>query len=170
MAPIPILETERLVLRGFTSADFEPMATFYADPISKFYGGPCNRADAWRRFAVFPGHWQLRGYGPWALETKSTGHFIGICGPWYPEGWIEPEITWALLPEHQGNGYATEAAKRSLQAAYADFGWSTAVSVIAVDNDPSAVLARRLGAEVESSLELPSGPHHVYRHTPMATL
>src|SRR5690606_18513350 len=57
----------------------------------------------------YPGHWALRGYGPWALERKDTGAFVGLCGPWYPEGWIEPEITWALMPGHHGLGFATEA-------------------------------------------------------------
>lgn len=49
---IPTLESERLVLRAFQPDDFEPMAAFFADPVSAFYGGPCNREDAWRKFAV----------------------------------------------------------------------------------------------------------------------
>lgn len=103
-APIPTLETDRLTLRALRHDDIDALATFYADPVSKFYGGPFDRSDAWRKLATFAGHWPLRGYGPWALETKHDSTFIGICGPWYPDGWIEPEITWALLPEHHGNG------------------------------------------------------------------
>lgn len=55
-AGVPILETERLILRGFRQDDFEAMAQFYAHPISAFYGGPCGRDDAWRKFAAYPGH------------------------------------------------------------------------------------------------------------------
>ncbi len=161
---IPTIESDRLILRHFDEDDFEPMASFFADPISSFYGGPCSRDDAWRKFAAYPGHWALRGYGPWALERKDTGAFIGLCGPWYPEGWFAPEITWALMPGHHGNGFATEAARRALDAAYADYGWESAVSVIAVENTASVKVAERLGAQLEQSIEGRYGHAHVYRH------
>ena len=161
---VPILESERLIYRAFTEDDFEPMAHFFADPVSVYYGGPCDREDAWRKFATYPGHWALRGYGPWALEDKVTHLFVGLCGPWYPEGWIEPEITWALVPEHHGKGYATEAAKRALRSAYEDFGWASAISVISVDNAASAAVAERLGATIEAKIEYRYGPAHLYRH------
>jgi ribosomal-protein-alanine N-acetyltransferase len=161
---VPTLETDRIVMREFRGDDFEPMAGFYADPVSRFYGGPCDRQEAWRKFAMYPGHWALRGFGPWALEIKATGEYIGLCGLWYPDGWIEPEITWALLPAHHGNGYATEAARRALRSAYDDFGWPTAVSVIAVDNAPSMAVATRLGATFEREVDYRYGRASLYRH------
>jgi len=93
---IPTLETDRLIMRPFQESDFEPMAAFYGSDVSSFYGGPCDREEAWRKFAVYPGHWSLRGYGPWALEEKATGAYVGLSGLWYPENWPEPELTWAL--------------------------------------------------------------------------
>ena len=162
----PTHETDRLILRGYREDDFEPMAEFFADPVSQFYGGPCGRDDAWRKFAAYPGHWALRGYGPWAIERRDTNEFIGICGPWYPEGWIEPEITWALAPGHHGQGFATEAARAALDIAYRDFGWTTAVSVIALANPASAAVAERLGATPESRIEGRYGTADVYRHQP----
>jgi ribosomal-protein-alanine N-acetyltransferase len=158
------LETERLTLRPFREDDFEPMAAFYADPISSFYGGPCNREDAWRKFAVYPGHWALRGYGPWAIEAKDTGRFVGVSGLWFPDGWLAPEITWALVSAEHGKGYATEAARRALRSAYEDFGWTTAASVIAVANRASVAVAERLGATIEAERENRYGPVHLYRH------
>ena len=161
---IPTLETERLMLREFREADFEGMATFFADQVSEFYGGPCGRDDAWRKFAAYSGHWNLRGYGPWALECKATGQYIGLCGPWYPEGWIEPEITWALVPGITGQGFATEAARCAIRAAFCEFGWTTAVSVISVNNAASVALAHRLGAIEERSIEYRYGAATLFRH------
>lgn len=161
---IPTIDSDRLVMRGFTSADFEPMARFYAGPVSKFYGGPCDREDAFRKFAAYPGHWHLRGYGPWMLEEKLTGEPVGMSGLWYPEGWIEPEITWMLFSEHHGKGYATEAAGRALRAAYEDFGWETAVSVVALDNHASAAVATRLGATLEGGIHYRYGAANLWRH------
>lgn len=161
---IPTIESERLIMRPFRDDDFEPMADFFASDISSFYGGPCDRNDAWRKFAVYPGHWALRGYGPFALEVKETRDFVGLCGPWNPEGWPEPEITWALVPEHHGHGYATEAARRSLRFVYEDLEWPTVVSVVAEANTASLSVAERLGAALESSLENRYGTALLFRH------
>ncbi len=163
---IPTLTSERLALVPLDEGrHFEHMARFFADPVSQTYGGPCSRDDAWRKFAVYLGHWAIRGYGPWAVELAGGGPFVGITGLWFPEGWPEPEITWALLPEHHGNGYATEAAGRALRAAYEDFGWRTAVSVIRTDNTPSIAVAERLGARPERLVPFRwGGEAHLYRH------
>ena len=163
---VPTFETDRLLLRGIRGDDFEAMVGFYADPISRYYGGPCNRQEAWRKFAAFPGHWMLRGYGPWTLESKTDGSVVGICGPWYPDGWIEPEITWALVPDHHGRGFATEAAERAITVCYEHFGWDTAVSVISTNNHASIAVAERLGASREGAVDNRYGPADVYRHRP----
>lgn len=167
---IPTLESERLVLRAIREDDFDAMAAFYADPVSKHYGGPCDRDEAWRKFAAYAGHWLLRGYGPWGIEIRQSGEFVGLTGLWFPEGWIEPEITWALVPGHHGNGYATEAAGRALRSAYEDFDWRTAVSVISVENPASSAVARRLGATCERSVEYRYGAAELWRHRSLEEL
>jgi RimJ/RimL family protein N-acetyltransferase len=163
---VPTIETERLVMRAFSGDDFEAMVPFYASDVSKFYGGPCNRELAWRKFAMYPGHWVLRGYGPWMIESKADGAVVGLCGPWFPDGWVEPELTWALVPGHHGKGYATEAAARALQFAYDDLGWTTAVSVIATDNHASVRVAERVGATFERDVDYLYGSACLYRHRP----
>lgn len=160
------LETERLKLRHFQEDDFEKVAGFFGDSKSSLYGGPCDRDTAWRKFAAWYGHWAIRGYGPFAIEQKNNKEFIGWTGPWYPEGWPEPEITWALLPEAQGQGFATEAARCALDYAYSQLHWSTAISVIDDRNTASIALASRLGAKVESSLQLFGHSAKLYRHEP----
>ncbi len=79
-------------------------------------------------------------------------------------GWIEPEITWALVLGAHGKGYATEGAQRALQAAYEDFGWTTAVSVVSVENTASQAVAQRMGATLERDIDYRYGPAHLYRH------
>ena len=170
MPNIPSFESPRLLLRLFRNEDFEPMAEFYASEVSRPYGGLCSRDEAWRKFAVYSGHWVLRGYGPWALEEKVSGQFVGLCGMWFPEGFPEPEISWALIPGQHGKGYATEAARRALQAAYEDFGWKTAVSVIATDNAASHAVAQRLGAKIESRIAFRGAQADVYRHAGLEAL
>ncbi len=160
----PTIRSERLVLRPFRAEDFEPMADFYASEVSSFYGGPCNREEAFRKFAVYPGHWALRGFGPWALEEAETGAYVGLCGAWYPEGWYAPEITWALVEDQHGKGFATEAGLRALRHLYTESGWTTAVSVIAVDNVASQRVAARMGATHERDITYRYGDAQLWRH------
>ena len=162
---IPVLETERLTLRGLRASDFEPFAEFLATDAARFIGGPCSRVDAWRRIASYAGAWSLLGFGKFAVEEKASGKFAGVVGPWFPEGWPEPEIAWTLLGGFQGRGLAAEAASRALRFAYDSLGWTTAVSCMDPLNKPSIALAERLGATFEGKTEIkPYGEALLYRH------
>jgi len=162
---IPVLETERLLLREGRESDFEVLAAFYADErASKFVGGPLTRAEAWGRVAFNRGHWALRGFGNWALEEKATGAYVGWSGLWFPEGFPAREVGWGLMPAKRGRGYATEAALRARAYAYEALGWETAISLIAQDNAPSLRVAVRLGATFERMAQHENLEFAVYRH------
>jgi RimJ/RimL family protein N-acetyltransferase len=168
---IPVLETERLRLRGWRDEDLGAFAQFCAsEATARFVGGVSDRAGAWRRMAAQAGHWQLRGYGSWVLEEKAGGGFIGYCGLWNPEGWPEPEIMWGLVADRHGRGFATEAARCARGYAYERLGWTTAISCIAADNVPSLQVAGRLGAKYECTVDV--GPYRfgIYRHPGPAEL
>lgn len=164
---IPIIETERLILREFrNSTDFEPYAKFYSSEETKYYGGPLDRSSAWRAAAAMMGHWVIRGYGAWAVEEKSTGDFCGIVGLWNPEGWPEREITWAVVKDKQGRGIAAEAAKRSRTYAYEILGWDHVYSCISAENIGSIRLAEKLGAKLDRKIMSQSrGEVLIYRHS-----
>ncbi len=163
---VPVLETERLIMRSFRGEDFGPISGFFADERSFYYGGPLSAGDAWRRLATYAGHWVLNGYGEWALEEKASGAFVGFCGPWKPADMPEPEIAWALLPEHYGKGFAFEAAKRALRHVYEALNWPTVMSLIEPGNAASIRLAERLGATAERKMEIYGREAVVYRHLP----
>jgi RimJ/RimL family protein N-acetyltransferase len=162
---IPTLETERLLLRPWRDADTDGFASLMGDAVhSRFVGGPLSREEAWRKMCTYVGHWFLRGYGPFALEAKATGQFVGYCGPWAPLGWPEPEISWGIVPSAARQGFATEAATRALTYAYETLKWPTAVSVIAVENSASIRVAERLGAVLGRTTENRGWTVGIYRH------
>ena len=144
-----IIETERLILREIDpERDFESWAIAMADENTVRYLGykPMNRAQAWRSMAMMIGHRAIRGYGFFSLESKQTGEWVGRVGPWFPEGWPEPEVGWAIAPGHLRKGYAFEAASASIDYAFNTLGWSRVVHVILEGNEASIALAKKLGS------------------------
>ena len=165
MVEIPTIETERLMLRGWRESDMDWYAPFAGDAGSmRFIGGAVSREEAWLRMAAQAGHWQLRGYGRFVLEERSTNTAIGYCGPSYPLGFPEPEIGWGLLPAARGKGFAVEAARRTLQFVFRTLGWSTAISMIGPENTASLRVAERLGAKLDGQAEFRGQMYGVYRH------
>src|SRR5258706_15632264 len=151
------LQTERLILRMFREEDFEQHALICADPEVTLYlgeGRPLSRLEAWRSMATILGHWQLRGYGPWAVEERATGNFIGRIGFFYPEGWPDFELGWVLGRDSWGKGYASEGARRALDYAFTEMGRDHVISLIHPENTASIKVAERLGEKVEGQTEL----------------
>lgn len=171
LANTPVLETERLILRAPQADDFAPFAAFMAGDRAGFVGGPLSADLAWRGFGHVIGHWVMRGYGFFVITEKATGRALGTVGPWYPEGWPEPEIGWTLWDAaSEGKGIAREAAEAARAYAYGQLGWSTAISLIAPANAPSAALARRMGAVPEGQFELRGTQVDIWRHPAAAAL
>ncbi len=144
-----ILQTDRLILREI---DIEKDLDAWTDMMSdedtvRFIGGQIlDRAGAWRQMATLIGHQQVRGYGFWAVEEKSTGEFIGRVGPWFPEGWPEPEIGWTIHRKHTRKGYAKEAGAACVDFVFNRLGWDRVIHVIAEDNIGSIKTAEAIGS------------------------
>jgi RimJ/RimL family protein N-acetyltransferase len=146
------LETERLLLRQFRQDDIDAYAAMLSDEETMQYiGGTGDRMDAWIRMAAALGHWQLRGYGLFAVEEKTSGRFIGRIGAYYPEGWPAIELGWALVPAAQGKGYATEAARSCAQWMFDELKLGEIISIIHPDNSPSIRVAERLGERLKTT-------------------
>jgi hypothetical protein len=100
------LETDRLVLRMFGNDDLDAYYAICSDlEVMEFIGqgNAMTRLNTWRQIAVMLGHWQLRGYGSWAIEEKESGKLVGRVGFINPEGWPGLEIGWALGREFMGS-------------------------------------------------------------------
>ncbi len=162
--PIPVLETARLTLREPREADFAAMLAFNDSPRASFVGGGRDRQWVWRGLLANIGHWALRGYGFYSVDTRA-GDFIGRVGVIFHDGWEEPELAWHLYDGFEGQGYAQEAALAARADYHARISARPTISYIDVTNARSEALAQRLGATIERTLNDAKGHHHVYRHT-----
>jgi RimJ/RimL family protein N-acetyltransferase len=160
---IPVLETERLVLREPREADFPAMLAFNDSPRAAFVGGGRDRQWVWRGLLANIGHWVLRGYGFFSVETKS-GDFIGRIGMLYHDGWDEPELGWHLFDGFEGQGYAIEAARAARADYHARISAQPPISYIDVENPRSEAVARGLGAAPEREAEVFGKLIRIWRH------
>jgi RimJ/RimL family protein N-acetyltransferase len=148
----PVLETERLVLRGHAPEDFPAYAKMWANPeVTRFISGaPLSEEDAWAKFMRAFGHWALMGYGFWSVHEKS-GTRVGETGFLHVKRDLKPsleglpEVGWAFDHPAQGKGYATEAVRAVLAWGEHRFGKTRFACIIAPDNAASLNVAAKTG-------------------------
>ena len=158
---VPTLTTDRLTLRGWREDDAEPYAAITSDPeVMRFMGGTLDPAQAWREIALYLGHFELRGYGLWAVERDDE--LIGRVGLWNPAGWPGLEVGWLLGRDAWGHGYATEAARAAVDFAWSELGADRVISLIAPDNVASQRVAERLGMQRLRDYSLRGERHLTY--------
>ena len=150
---IPILETERLKLRGHRLEDFVDSAAMWADAkvAEHTVGKPQTEEECWTRFLRYAGHWAVMGFGYWVVEEKSTGNFLGEVGfadfkrDIQPSLKEIPEIGWAFATHAHGRGFATEAARAAVAWGEKYFSAPRTVCIIAPENLPSVRVAEKCG-------------------------
>jgi len=162
----PILKTARLLLRPFHAADIDAYAAMCADPeVMRFVGTgeTLSRSEACRSIAGMRAHWQLRGYGMWAIQSRASGEFLGRVGFVDPPGWPAFELGCQLVRAHWGRGYATESVAAARDYALHKLGRSGVIGVIHEGNERSVRLAERLGATHWGDIPLHGRKARVYQ-------
>ncbi|MBW4642770.1 MAG: GNAT family N-acetyltransferase [Goleter apudmare HA4340-LM2] len=163
---IPQLKTQRLILREWREADFEAYAEMCGDPEVMRYigtGKPLFRDESWRNMTMIAGHWQLRGYGMWAVEECQSGEMIGRIGCWQPHGWPGFEIGWTLRRTYWGRGFATEGAQAALNYAFRELQQPDVISLIRPKNLASRRVAEKLGEKLTGTIEFLGDEAVIYR-------
>lgn len=123
------LETERLILRQFTTDDVDLLVELDSDPdvMLRITGGRTTpREEIATDFlpALLSYYSRFAGYGFWAMVEKSTGDFLGWFhfrpGEGHPQD--EPELGYRLRKSAWGMGYATEGSVALISKGFTEFG------------------------------------------------
>lgn len=165
-ALVPVLETDRLVLRAPRIEDFQPFADAVLSERGHFFGHHDNRESAWYDFIQLNVTWMLRGHGAWAITDRTDGALYGFVHIGAEPGDMEAELGYLVTAEGEGRSIAYEACRAACDYAYGTLGFKTLVSCVDPANARSAALAKRLGASRDSMAETALGAdtNHVYRH------
>jgi len=159
-AEIPILETERLRLRGFTADNLDLLFSLYSNPDVMFFlgdGQPLSREKTQERLTATLFRWTQLGIPMWAVFRKTDGIFLGRCG-FQIFNLQEIELAYTLLPAAWGQGYATEAARACLDQFFAMSEEDRIVSRTRPTNARSLRVMEKLGFQIEKLGEDMGGP------------
>ena len=149
-----ILETERLILRELTPADYPALCRILQDEKAMYaYGGAFSGVEAWEWLERQTARYRKWGFGLWAADLKETGEMIGQCGltmqPW--KGREVLEIGYLLQRARWHRGFALEAALACKRYAFETLDAGEVCSIIRDTNTASQKVAVRLGMAVRDS-------------------
>lgn len=168
---IPVIETDRLRMRGHRVEDFENCRSMWGDAdVTRFIGGkPLSGEEVWARLLRYVGHWTLLGFGYWLVEEKDGGRFVGEVGfadfkrQITPSFDGIPEIGWALASSFHGKGYATEALRAAVAWGERHFDGKTTGCLISPDNIASIRVAQKGGYQEFAKTFYKDHPVIIYR-------
>ena len=164
--------TKRLLLRKWQESDLVPFYKLNSNPkVMEFFPKALTKNESDGLAKDIQKKLIQNRWGIWAVEEKQSGNFIGFVGLNQPKTELPftpcIEIAWRLAEEYWGKGYATEAAKKSLEYAFNNLPVNEVVSFTAKINERSEAVMQRLGmTNTQRNFNHPEVPPHslLYEH------
>jgi [ribosomal protein S5]-alanine N-acetyltransferase len=158
------IETQRLLLRRLLPVDEDALAAVLSDAAAmRWYPAPLTLKEVreWieRQRDRYPS-----GSGLMGVVEKQTGRLIGDCGTVWQEvdGRAELEVGYHVNRECWNQGFATEAAKATIECAFNRPGVDHVISLIRPENVQSRRVAEKNGLTVNRSTFWRGYNHFVY--------
>jgi HAD superfamily hydrolase (TIGR01509 family) len=156
--PLIIGETEHLLIREMKIEDLPVIRKFYEEENTGGYMEPLSvneefEIDRLKKYIKFA--YGFCGYGLWAVFLKETGEFVGQIGFTNAviEGENELQLGYIIGMPHRRKGYAFEAAKCVLNYGRKKLGLDKFHMLVDSMNQPSRLLAVKLGFRKVGTLE-----------------
>lgn len=172
-----ILETSRLIIRALQPDDLPPIHRIldltFGDGSKIADQDALNERRAWLEWSRLSAEWLPRlfqpPYGDRAVVLKASHAVIGAVGyvPCFdvfeqipglgrggpPSAYRVAEfgLFWAIDPQHQRQGYATEAAQALIDFAFQQLRVKRIIATTDYDNIASISVMRKLGMHIEQN-------------------
>ena len=144
-----VLQTDRLTLRWFGESDAAFVLELVNEPswIANIGDRNVRTLDDARAFIaerLVRSYWQ-NGHGLWAIERRSDGELLGMCGLVDRDSLPAIDVGYALVPRFWGHGYAREAASASLRYAREVLEAARVLAIVQPENQPSIRVLESVG-------------------------
>ena len=160
------LNTGRLRLRPLTDDDVEPLLEILGDAETMtWYPAPYDRDGVVEWVARTRQSYEANGFGLFGVVERSTGGFLGDCGPTiqHVDGEPHVELGWHVRRDRWGEGIATEAGAACRDWCFETFEMNHLISLIRPENRPSWRVAEKLGFTIWRETDRAGYRHFVYR-------
>jgi RimJ/RimL family protein N-acetyltransferase len=177
------LHTPRLLIRSFTEDDLLPIHRIldqaFGDGTRVHDRAAIEQRRSWLHWAILSAEWFPRlaqpPLGERAIVLRASGELIGAIGyvpcldvfeqlprlraSGEPCGHTTPEIGlfWAIDPQHQRRGYASEAARAMIEHAFNQLRIKRLIATTEYSNLASQAVMAKVGMRVERN-PLPHPP------------
>lgn len=160
--PVYIFHTDRLSCRRWMPEDLDALVRVYGDADAMRWVGagvPITTDQCRRWLDVTANNYRTRGYGMFALESRSTSRVLGFCGLVHPGGQADPELKYALERQSWGRGFATEAARALLAYGAREHALQKVIATAAPDNHASHQVLLKAGMRPAGTRVNDDGSH-----------
>jgi len=143
-----VIKTDRLRLEPLGLAHVTHILQLHSHPlVAAWLGGIWTTSKVANRLEEAEARWKAGGFDKWAAFQLSDGAFVGRGGLTEVEldGVRVVEVGWGVLPEHWGNGYASEIGVTALEYGFTRIGLTDIVSFCLPDNNRSLAVMSRIG-------------------------
>ena len=153
-----ILETDRLILRQFTTDDAEFILELVNEPsfIQNIGDRGIRTLEDARSYIlrVAVASYEKNGFGLYLVRLKESGQAIGMCGLIKRDGLEDVDIGYAFLPKFWSKGYALEAALAVRDYGRDVIGLKRLVAITDPENQGSIRLLEKIGLKYEKMVRL----------------
>lgn len=146
------LETERLLIRPYTTDDLPELIAMRSDPqVYRYLGGleRQNPAEVTKRMDFYLDCYERFGFGMSAVVWKENGETIGGSGLQPLEDTGEIEVGYSLKPSYWRRGIGFEAASVWLKHGFEFAGLERIVAVCDEENTGSWRIMEKCGMTFE---------------------
>ncbi len=149
---LPILETERLILRPVAQEDTEDLLLIYADPETLQFTPVRTREtieEVDTCIEKYKGRYKNGKPAPWAMVLKEEDVVIGLCGfiKWIPELSCA-ELVYLAARGYWDQGFAAEAKHAVVTYAFNSMGLNRIESHVYSGDQTSLEVNQELGFQV----------------------
>lgn len=153
----PMLNTDRLMLRELTEDDALDILICFSNPdVLRFYGQSplANQNQVKQIIRNFSTNYEEKRGIKWGIVVKEEAGIIGTIGfqEWSHEH-KRADISYALIPEKWGKGYAIEAVNKVISYGFQELNLTRIGAMVFTENESSIKLLEKLGFEKEGVLK-----------------
>ena len=153
-----VLETERLLLRQFSTEDAEFILELLNEPsFIRNIGDRGVRTIEGANSYILNGpvaSYAKNGFGLFLVKLKETNESIGMCGLIQRDALEDVDIGYAFLPRFWSKGYAVESALAVKEYARNVIGLNHIVAITDPENEGSIRVLEKIGFQFEKMVKL----------------